>query len=114
MRNVYSRVLAQATSVDDSGTLLGSPPDTYVWVIRFAAATFGSYAGYCHFGLALQLAHPVLWVCSSPAGIGFSNHAVTWFWEGRMVVPAGGSIYGYSSTGDACDVHLSGYELSST
>lgn len=110
-RTIYSDVLAQQNSVDDVGVNLGGPPTGYVWVVRFAAATFGSFAGYCGLSLALQDAHPRLWVCSSPVGFAFSVHAVTWFWEGRMVVPDGGSLWAQSTAGDVCDVSVHGYQL---
>jgi hypothetical protein len=110
-RVVYSALLTQATSVPDVGTSLGGPPAGYLWVVRFAAATFGSFLAYSQLALALQDGNPWLWVCSSPLGFSLSNHAVTWFWEGRLVVPAGGVLWAKSSAGDACDVSIHGYEL---
>ena len=111
-RTVYSALLAQATSVGDSGESLGGPPAGYLWVVRFAAATFGSYAAYVNAALAVQDADPWLWLLSSQAGSYFSDHPVTFYWEGRMVVPAGSELWAKASAGDAFDIYVSGYQLS--
>lgn len=110
-RTVYSALLAEATSVPDSATSLGGPPAGSLWVVRFAAATFGSYLAYVNAALSVGGTDPWLWLMSSQAGNLFSPHAQTFYWEGRMVVPAGTVLYAKSSAGDACDMYVSGYVL---
>jgi hypothetical protein len=111
MRAAYSALLAQATSVPSSPTDLGGPPAGYLWVVRFAAATFGSYLAYVNCGLAVQPGNPWLWLMQSTPEALFSVHPTTFYWEGRLVVPAGASLYAQASAGDECDLYVSGYQL---
>jgi hypothetical protein len=113
-RPVYSTLLASATSVPDSSTNLGSPPIGDTWVVRFLAATFGSYLGYARFGVSLTGLDPWLWLCTSLDAniIGVTKR--TFVWEGRLVVPDGLSLYGMCSDGDSCDVIASGYTLTAS
>lgn len=113
-RTVYSALLTQATSVGDGGESVGGPDPGYLWVVRFAAATFGSYLAYVNCALAVQDADPWLWLMSNSAGVYFSDHPVTFFWEGRMVVPQGSQLWAKASAGDACDLYVSGYNLTVT
>jgi hypothetical protein len=111
-RTVYSALLAQATSLSDAGESVGGPPAGTLWVVRFAAATFGSYLAYVNCALAVQNADPWLWLLSSGSGVYFSDHPITFYWEGRLVVPAGSELWAKASAGDACDLYVSGYQLS--
>jgi hypothetical protein len=110
-RTVYSALLTQATSVGDGGESVGGPPAGSLWVVRFAAATFGSYLAYVNAALAVQDGDPWLWLMSAQSGVYFSDHPQTFYWEGRLVVPAGQTLYAKASAGDAFDLYVSGYQL---
>lgn len=111
-RTVYSALLAEATSVGDGGQSLGGPPTGYLWVARFAAATFGTYLAYVNAALSVGGTDPWLWLMSSAQGAFFSDHPATFYWEGRMVIPEGRTLWAKASAGDACDIHVTGYQLS--
>lgn len=111
-RAAYSALLTQATSVGDAGESVGGPVAGYLWVVRFAAATFGSYAAYVNAALSIDGEDPWLWIMSSSNGVYFSDHPVTFYWEGRMVVPPGSTLWAKASSGDAFDLYCSGYNLS--
>jgi hypothetical protein len=49
-------------------------------------------------------------LASAPGQL-YGVHATTFFWEGRLVVPAGAELWAKSSAGDACDLYVSGYQL---
>jgi hypothetical protein len=110
-RAVYSTVIASVPSIGDTPTPIGAPPAGSLWVCRFAAATFGSYAAYVNAALSLAGEDPWLWLMTSQVGNYFSDHPVTFYWEGRLVVPAGVELYAKASDGDYFDLHISGYVL---
>lgn len=109
-RPVYSALLGEITSVSDPAAFL-AVPDDQTWVIRSLSATFGSYAGYAVAGVALDGEDPWLWLCTAPVGALFSDHPVTWTWEGRLVLPSGSVWWAQALDGDTCDMLASGYKL---
>lgn len=111
-RSVYSDILGVAQSVGDGGALLGTVPEGYTWVVRFAAATFGSYLAYANACLYRNNEDPRLWLMSNQSGSLFSDHPTTFYWEGRMVLIQGDELWAQASSGDTCDVYVSGYTLS--
>jgi hypothetical protein len=111
-RAAYSKLLCQATSVGDSDTVIGSPPEGYLWVCRFIATTFGSYSGFVGMGFSAQDGNPRLWLTQTGSGSYVGVHNFTLYWEGRFVIPAGSSLHALASPGDAGDISVSGYELS--
>ena len=109
-RTVYSALLATATSVSAPESL-GGPPSGYLWVMRCAVATFGSYLGYAAAAFSVGGEDPWLWLCESSSAklVGFQQQSFTW--EGRIVVPADTELWVKPSDGDTCDVLVSGYQL---
>jgi hypothetical protein len=109
---VYSAVLFEENSVDDSGTqVLGTPAPGTLWILRFFSATFGSFGGFVGAAVSLQGDDPWLWLASSGQGQIFGVRQQSFTWEGRMVIPADITLYGKSTDGDACDMYGSGYIL---
>ena len=109
-RNVYSALLFQGTGVTGTG-VLATVPATETWVVRFMAATFGDYLGYVRAALGVGTEGPWLWLATSrqTAIVGVSKQ--TFFWEGRMVVPAGADLGFNIDNPDTCDLFVSGYRL---
>lgn len=109
-RNIYSQCLFSALSVSGIGEI-GLVPDNEVWVVRFYAATFGDYVGYVRAALGASDLGPWLWMATSrqTAIVGVSKQ--TFFWEGRMVVNSGATLYYNIDNPDTCDLYVSGYVL---
>lgn len=109
-RNIYSSNIYAALSVSGIG-LIGTVPANEVWVVRFYAATFGDYVGYVRTALGVSSEGPWLWLASSrqTALLGVSKQ--TFYWEGRMVVNSGASLYYNVDNPDTCDLYVSGYVL---
>lgn len=110
MARVYSALLASWVNVNGSQEL-GGPAPGNTWVVRAAFATFGSYLAYVQCGFSVGPGNPVLWLCTSGSSFSAGVHASTFTWEGRLVVPDGYSLYAHTSSGDTCDVLVSGYNL---
>lgn len=109
-RAVYSALLAERNEVSDPVLLL-SVPETETWILRTITATFGSFAGYVGAGISLANTDPWLYLCTSGVGNFFSDHPVTFGWEGRIVMPSGTDWYARALDGDTCDMLASGYRL---
>lgn len=108
---VYSALLAAADSVGDTPTNLGGPPEGYVWVARFIAATFGFYVGYIGMAFSVGGEAPWLWLTQTGSDSLFGVHDFTLTWEGRLVIPQGATLWAKASTPDTGDVLVSGYQL---
>jgi hypothetical protein len=80
-------------------------------VVRFLAATFGSFAGYVGMGYSFTGEDPWLWLTQSTSATLVGVHKVTFTWEGRWVIPNHLSLYAMASPGDAGDIIASGYTL---
>lgn len=109
-RAVYSHFLGEIVSVSDPAAFL-AVPEGETWIIRTLSATFGSFAGYAVAGIALAGTDPWLWLCTPPIGELFSNHPVTWTWEGRLVLEPESIWWAQALDGDTCDMIASGYKL---
>lgn len=110
-RPAYSALLAVATGVSDPQSL-GGPPPGYLWVVRFIGLTVGSFLGFIAGGVSVDNEDPWLYVVSNSATKLFGDHAQTFYWEGRIVVPDGSELWARVEDGDAGDFYLSGYVLS--
>lgn len=111
MARVYSTLLAAADEVSDSPSLLGEPPAGSLWVVRFIASTFGSFAGYVGMGFSFTGEDPWLWLTQTGVGQYVGVHQFTIVWEGRWVIPAATALYARASDGDTGGVLVSGYTL---
>lgn len=110
-RPAYTTLLLNEPSLSGVNEF-SAPPAGYLQVVRFAGATFGSYEGSVGMALGLSDAGPWSWLCTPGIGLHFATSPVTFYWEGRYVLPAAVPLFIKISPGDTCDVYLSGYQLS--
>lgn len=109
-RYVYSSLLAQAASVSGQQSL-GGPPPGYLWVVRMASFTYGAYIGYVVAGLGLSSAGPWSYMFSTATDAIIGVRKQSKIWEGRLVVPAGASLWATVEAPDTGDFIISGYQL---
>jgi hypothetical protein len=110
-RPAYSALLAKQASISDP-TDLGGPPAGSLWVVRFIAMTVGSFLGFIAGGVSVDNEDPWLYVVSNSTTKLFGDHAQTFYWEGRIVVPNGSHLWARVEDGDTGDFYVSGYVLS--
>lgn len=113
MAYTYSTLIAQGSSVSGI-TAVGAPPTGYLWVIRFAVVTHGSYAGYVQAALGLDTLDepgPWAWLFSTKTEFLAGIRKQSLWWEGRFVVPPERTLYFNVSNPDTMDYYISGYTL---
>jgi hypothetical protein len=110
-RPAYSTNFFNVASVSGP-THLGTVPSSEVWVLRFMVATFGTYAGFAQAAVGIAEGGPWSWLCSSSAVklLGIQHQSFTW--SGRLVFEPDTEVWVNTSSGDTCDMDLSGYTLS--
>lgn len=110
-RPVYSALLT--TGIDVSVPIsLGGPPAGYLWVARFICMTVGAFLGFVSGGVSVGGEDPWLYLTSSSVSKIVGTHHQSFYWEGRMVIPAGTELWAQTEAGDTSDWYVSGYELS--
>jgi hypothetical protein len=110
-RAAYSKLLGAATNIN-APFQIGAPPEGYLWVVRFMAMTVGDFLGFIAGGLSVNGEDPWLWLTSNNQSKIFGVRKQTFYWEGRLVVPAGSTLWVQTEAGDTADYYVSGYELS--
>lgn len=109
-RPLYSALLT--ADLDVNGVQeLGSPPDGSIWVVRFAGFTYGSYLGFIAAALSFTSEGPWLWLMPNSLHSYAGVEKQTSYWEGRLVIPEGASLWAQVSGGDTGDILTSGYVL---
>lgn len=107
----YSATLVEEASLTGI-SLVAQVPSNQVWVVRFMAATFGSFLGFAAAGIGRSVVGPWSFLAASTGTkiIGIQHQTFTW--EGRYVFEPDQYIWVNIEDGDTADVLLSGYKLS--
>lgn len=110
MAYTYSALIAEGSSISGIEAA-ATPPTGWLYVVRFAAFTFGSYVGYAQAALGLSDDGPWAWLFSTSEVKILGVRKQTTYWEGRLVVPPERTLYVNVGNPDTMDYIISGYLL---